>query len=134
MDVYTPPELTDMKVCYGAAGGSGRRTLRMYQERFPSRNHPYHTMFARFYQRLLEDGSLRPRCIGGRSRTPAFEEVLERVGNDPSTSTSAIAHTIGSNQCSVLQVLQEQNLHAYHLQKVLRTGAQRLPHRVRFVQ
>ena len=54
-------------------------------------------MFARLYQ-LREDGSFRPRCIGGRPRqlrTPAFEEVLERVGNDPSTSTRAIAHAMG---------------------------------------
>ena len=47
------------------------------------------------YQRLREDGSLRPRCIGGRLRqtmTPAFEEeVLERVGNDPSSSTRAVS-------------------------------------------
>ena len=70
-----------------AAGGDGRRALRMYQERFPIRNHPHHTMFARLYQRLREAGYLRPRCIGGRprqTRTPGFEEeVLERVGNDP---------------------------------------------------
>ena len=86
MDVYTRPELTDMIMCYGAAGGNGRRAPRMCQERFSNRNHPHHTMFANLYQRLREDGSLRPRCIGGRprqTRTPAFEEVLERVGNDP---------------------------------------------------
>ena len=122
MDVYTRTELTDMVMCYGAAGGSGRRALRMYQERFRNINHPHNTMFARLYQRLREDGSLLPRCIGGRprqTRTPAFEKgVLERVGNDPSISTPAIAHAMGSNRCSVLRVLQEQSLHAYHLQKV----------------
>ena len=98
MDVYTRPELTDMIMCYGAAGGNGRRALRMYQERFPNRNHPHHKMVAHLYQRLREDGSLRPRCIGGRprqTRTPAYEEeVFERVGNDPLTSTGAIAHAM----------------------------------------
>ena len=82
-------------MCYGVAGGNGRRALRMYQEWFPNRNHPHHTMFVCLYQRLREDGSLRPWCIGGRphqTRTPAFEEeVLERVGNDPSTSTHAVS-------------------------------------------
>ena len=61
---------------YGAASGNGRRAFRIYKERFPNRNHPHHTMLARVYQRLREDGSLRPRCIGGRSRqtrTPARE-------------------------------------------------------------
>ena len=88
--------------------------------------HPHHTMFASLYQHLREDWTLRPRCIGGRprrTRTPAFEEeVLERVGNDPSTSTPAIAHAMVSNQSSVLRVLQEQNRHAYHLQKVQEVG------------
>ena len=61
---------------YGAASGNERRAFRMYQELFPNRNHPHHTIFARVYQRLREDGSLRPRCIGGRpcqTRTPARE-------------------------------------------------------------
>ena len=60
---------------YGAASGNGRRAFRMYQERFTNRNHPHHTMLASVYQRLGEDGSLRPRCIGGRPRqtTPARE-------------------------------------------------------------
>ena len=88
MHLYTHPELTDMIMCYGAAGRNGRIALRMYQEQFPNRNHPHHTMFARLYQLLREDGSLHPLCIGGRprqTRIPAFEEeVLERVGNDPS--------------------------------------------------
>ena len=101
MDVYTCPELTDMIMCYGAAGRNGRSALSMYQERFPNGNHPHHTKFARLYQRLREDGSLRPWCIGGRqcqTRTPAFEEeVLESVDNDPSTSTPAIAHVMSSN-------------------------------------
>ena len=46
------------------------------------------------------------------------QEVLERVGNYPSTSTRAIVHAMSSNQSSVLRVLQEQILNAYHLQKV----------------
>ena len=95
-------------------------------------------MLASLYQRLGEDGSLRPRCIGGRlrqMRTPAFEEeVLERVCNDPSTSTSAIAHAMDSNQYSVLRVLQEQNLHAYHIQKVLGLGPNDFAPRVFFSQ
>ena len=108
-------------ICLRGSWWDGKRTLRMFQERFTNRNHPHHTMFAHLYQRIREDGSLRPQCIGGRprqTRTPAFEEVLERVGNDPLTSTRAIAHAMGSNQSSMLRFLQEQNLHPYHLQEV----------------
>ena len=137
MDVYTRPELTDMIMYYGATGGNGGRALRMYQNGFQTEI-TLTTMFARLYQRLREDGSLRPRCIGGRprqKRTPAFEEeMLERIGNDPSTSTRAIAHAMISNQSSVLRVLQEQNPHAYHLQKVQGLGPNDFAHRVRFVQ
>ena len=99
-------------MCYGAAGRNGKRALHMYQEQFSNRNQPHHTMFAHLYQCLREDGSLHLRCIGVRprqTRTPAFEEeVLERVGNDPSTSTRAIVHAMSSNKSSVLRVLQEQ--------------------------
>ena len=76
----------------------------------------------------------RPRSIGGRprqTRTTAFEEVLERVSNDPSTSTRAIAHAMGSNQYLMLRVLQEQSLHAHHLQKVQGLGPNDFVPRVR---
>src|SRR5678816_3181528 len=98
----------------------------------------HHTMFARLHQRLRENGTLRPRCIGGRprnTRTPAFEEeVLERVANDPSTSTRAIAYAMGLNQSSILRVLQEQSLHAYHLQKVQGLGQSDFEPSVRFAR
>ncbi|KAJ4440045.1 hypothetical protein ANN_08176 [Periplaneta americana] len=68
MDVYTFLELADMVMCYGEARGNGRRALHIYQQQFQNRNHPHHTMFARLYQRLRDDESLRPRRIGGRPR------------------------------------------------------------------
>ncbi|KAJ4438430.1 hypothetical protein ANN_14375 [Periplaneta americana] len=61
-----------MVMCYGEARGNGRRALHMYQQQFQNRNHPHHTMFARLYQRLRDDGSLRPRRIGGRPRRHPF--------------------------------------------------------------
>jgi hypothetical protein len=67
-------------------------------------------------------------------RTPEFEEkVLERIANEPSISTRAVAHAMGS-QSSVCQVLWEQNLHAYHLQKVQRLGLGDFTPHVLFVQ
>lgn len=138
MDGYMFSELADMVMCYGEARGSGRGALRIYQERFPNRQHPHHTIFSRLYQRLRDTGSLRARRIGGRpraTRTPEFEEeVLRRVDNDPATSTRVIANAMGTNQSSVLRVLQEQNLHAYHLQKVHGLGPNDFAPRVQFVQ
>ncbi|KAJ4426866.1 hypothetical protein ANN_26665 [Periplaneta americana] len=71
MDVYTFPELADMVMCYGEARGNGRKVLHMYQQQFQNRNHPHHTMFARLYQRLRDDGS-RLQRIGGRPRRHPF--------------------------------------------------------------
>ena len=99
-----------------------------------NRNHPHHTIFARLYQRLREGGSPRPRCIGGRprqTRTPAFEKLLERVGNDPLTSTRAIAHAMVSNQSLMLRILQRQNLHPCHKQKAQGLGPNDFAPRVR---
>ncbi|KAJ4440115.1 hypothetical protein ANN_08252 [Periplaneta americana] len=49
------------------------------------RNHPHHTMFARFYQLLRDDGSLRPRRIGGRPRRHPFsiDDYTELKGKEP---------------------------------------------------
>ena len=130
MDVYTRPEITIMIMCYGAAGGNGRRALRMYQERFPNRNHPHRRMFAHLLQRLREDGSLRPRCIGGRprqTRKPAFEEeVLEGVGNDPSTSTHAICPCHGFKSVFSAASLARTKPPWIQPPESIRTGAQRL--------
>ena len=62
------------------------------------------------------------------------EEVLERVSNDLSTSTCSISHAMGSNHSSMLRVLQEQNLHVYHLQKAQGLGPNDFAPRVRFIQ
>lgn len=83
-------------------------------------------------------GSLCPRHVGGGQRnvrTPEFEEgVLARITNEPSTSTCAVAHAMGTSQSSVCRVLQVQNLHAYYLQKVQGLGPGDFAPHVPFVQ
>ncbi|KAJ4435091.1 hypothetical protein ANN_23666 [Periplaneta americana] len=86
MDVYTFPELADILMCYGEARGNGRRALHMYQQQFQNRNFPHHTMFARLYQTLRDDGSLRPRLIDGRPHRHPFSiddytELRGKVGD-----------------------------------------------------
>ena len=138
MDVFDLAELSDMIMCYGEARGNGRDALRIYQQRFPRRQHPYHAMFPRLFRRLRETGNLRPRHVGGgrrNVRTPEFEEeVLERIANEPSTSTRAVARGMGTSQSSVWRVLQEQNLHAYHLQKVQGLQPNDFAPRIQFVR
>ena len=90
MDVYTRPELTNMIMCYRAAGRNGRRALCMYQELFQNRNHPHHTMVARLYQRLLEHGSLHPRCIGDRVKREHL--CLKKKCSRELATTPQLAH------------------------------------------
>jgi hypothetical protein len=95
MDVFDLPELTDMIMYYREARGNGGEALHSYQQQFPRRNHPHHTMFARHHQRLRETGSLRPQHVGGGQhnvRTPEFEEeALEGTANELSTIMRAVA-------------------------------------------
>ncbi|KAJ4435516.1 hypothetical protein ANN_18132 [Periplaneta americana] len=72
MDVYAFSELADMVMCYREVHGNGRRAVHMHQQQFQNRNHPHHTMFPRLYQRLRDDGPLRPRRIGGRPHRHPF--------------------------------------------------------------
>ena len=63
MDVYTRPELTDMIMYYGATGGIGRRALRMYQERFPNRNHPHTQCLLAFISAFEKMGLFVPGAL-----------------------------------------------------------------------
>ena len=49
---YTFVEYTDMIFLYGEARGNGRGARRLYQDRFPQRPTPSHTLFAVISQRL----------------------------------------------------------------------------------
>jgi hypothetical protein len=99
-------------MCYEETRGNGREALRIYQQRFPRRNHPHHAMIAQLHQCLRETGFLCSQHFGGgrhNVRTPEFEEaVLEKIANEPSTSTCAIGHAMGTSQSSVCRVLREQ--------------------------
>ena len=72
------------------------------------------------YFSLGANGFLKKKCLRELATTP--------------TSTRVISHAMGSNHSSVLRVLQEQNLHEYHLQKVQGLGPNDFAPRVRFVQ
>lgn len=137
MAEFTHVEYTDIIRIYGVAEGNGRAAQRLYEERFPNRRTPSHTIFARVDQRLRETGTFtvnRINCGAQRNlRTPRFEEeVLHRCEENPRTSTRAIAHAMGTNHMSVWQVLHEQQLHPYHPQRVQAMGPADFAPRVEF--
>jgi hypothetical protein len=71
---------------------------------------------------LRETGSLSPNkhsCGHLRKRcTPDFEAVIPYFEEQPDTTTQSIAQALGVNHMSEWQVLHDENLHPYHLQKV----------------
>ena len=50
---YPFAEYTDMIFLYGEAQGNGRVARRLYQDHFPQRRTPSHTLFAVIPQRLM---------------------------------------------------------------------------------
>ena len=65
---------------YGEARGNGRAAPRLYQDLFPQRRTPSHTLFAVIPQRLRVRGTFtasRNNCgVPRRRRTPELEEAV----------------------------------------------------------
>lgn len=134
---YTCIEYTDMVLVYGEARGNGRAARRLYEERYPNRATPSHTLFSKVVQRLRETGTFtvnRADCgAPRRRRTPNVEEgILHRVEETPSTSTRTIARAMRVPQSIVWEVLHEQQLHPYHLQRIHAMGPADFPLRANF--
>jgi hypothetical protein len=112
-----------MLLVYGFCEGNGRRSVRIYMERFPNRRIPNHQTFANIERHLRETGSFEKKFEGrGRMRTTRTvekeEAILERVEEEPSISTRRLEHEVEVPKTIVNDVLKEQLLHPYHVQKV----------------
>ncbi|KAB7494155.1 Nucleosome-remodeling factor subunit [Armadillidium nasatum] len=88
---YTNSEMCDMHFVYGRANGNSLAAMRLYEEMYPNRVIPHHTMFARLHQRLGETGSFKKLTNGnGRPRTVSTpdveEQVLQELEDSPTTS------------------------------------------------
>lgn len=62
------------------------------------------------------------------------DEVLNRVDNNPSTSTRRVAGQLGVSHSSVWRVWHRFGLHPYHKQKVQTLNPNDYPHRVNYCQ
>ena len=80
---YIFVEYTDMILPYGETRGNGRAARRLYQDCFPQRPTPSHTLFAVITQRLRERGTFtasRNNCGAPRRlRTPELEETVDTM-------------------------------------------------------
>lgn len=136
---YTFAEYADMLLIYGEVHCNGRAASRLYQERFPERRVPAHTLFERVNQRIRETGSVkitRPDNGAQRTvRTPEFEEeVLRQFEENPGVSTRAVAEPMNVSHVRVWEIVNEQLLHPYHRQKVQELGPDDYAPRVEFCE
>ena len=132
---YTLDELTDMHLIYGEA----REARRLYAERFLRRRLPNHVTFQRLDARIRETGVLRTaRPDAGRPRsvqTIQFEDtVWQRIEDNPSTSTRAIAKDLNTSNVNVWNVLHEMGMQPFKFQKVQDLSADDFPQHVAFCQ
>lgn len=131
--------LADIHFVYGLADGNAFEAKRLYQERYPNRIAPCPQTFVNLHRRLSETGTFaRTSDIPGRPRTvrtPQLEEaVLNRVEENPETSTRKIAEEVNASQQTVLRILHDQQLYPYHIQRVQALLPRDFPQRIRFCQ
>lgn len=120
---YTNAEQTDMLMVLGYCEGNCRRSVRVYNERFPNRRVPNHKTFGNIERRLRETGKFAPSTADrGRARTirtPRIEEeILEIVEENPEISSRCLALQAGVSKNVAHRVLKEQLLYPYHIQNV----------------
>lgn len=139
MPVYSNAEMADMHFFYGKANGNNRAACRMYQEAFPNRQIPLPKSFAALHRRLRQNGTFTPnRMDCGRPRSTrnpeAEERVLDLVAVSPEISTRKIALRENVPKSSVQEILQEQLLKPYHLQRVQALKPQDFQPRAQFCE
>lgn len=121
---YTFVEYRDMIMCYGEAKSNSSKAQRIYREKYPTRQVPNVRTFIDVHRRLGEDGCFKKAKVdSGRRRTHRTvnneENILQRVENNPGISTRKISTALQTiNRESVRQVLKDQLLYPFHLQKV----------------
>lgn len=121
---YTYEEYADIHLIYGEARGNARAAARLYRDKFPNRRHPHYSTFIEIHRRLRETGTFKPNKRNcGATRTVRNEvndaEVLDRIDDNPSTSSRAISRDMNLSYSSVWRIAHEHQLYPFHLQKVM---------------
>ncbi|KAJ8956459.1 hypothetical protein NQ318_010773 [Aromia moschata] len=111
------------------------KAQRIYSEQYPERRLPHHTTFTNIHQRLREFVKFEKRSHdSGRTRevrTEALEkDVLNLIEESPETSTRKIDRVLNVT----IRILKEQQLYAYHLQRMQALPIRDILSRVVFCQ
>lgn len=117
---FTDEEYADIVFVYGYCNGNARAAAREYQQRFPHRRHPCHSLFTSCFRRFRTTGCARPTGEGRGmvGNVDAEERILEALRVNPRRSTRRIATELRLSQSFVWRVARNEGLHPYHLQDV----------------
>lgn len=134
---YTNHELADMVFIYGSANGNAHEARRLYQERFPTRRLPDRKTFERVFRRLGETGQFKALTVNYGApreiRTVDLEErILQRVETEREISIRQLSREFGIGVATVWDILHEDNLYPYHLQRVQALCERDYPLRLNF--
>lgn len=136
MASYSNAEYADIHFMYGKGNGNAREASRLYQESYPNRQQPDFRTFTRTHQRLRETGCFTPRLKEGRPRSARTndveEQVLQSVNEDHGISTRQLATMHNVSQTTAWNILQDQLLYPYHVQRVQALSERDYPTRLLF--
>lgn len=120
---YSNVEYRDIHFCYGQANGNAEEARRLYIAAYPDRNAPCARTFISIHRRLGEIGSFK-NSLGDRGRprhvrtVDREERIIERVEENPGTSTRKMALQEGIANSTIWETLHEELLYPFHVQKV----------------
>lgn len=137
MATFTNAEMANMHFLYGLTNGNALAARRLYAERYPDHRLPCSDTFTQLHSRLQNTGTFaRSNHIIGRPRTvrtPQLEEQTLRIIDDhPETSTRKIALQLNVSSKTVWDILKENLLYPYHIQRVQALLANDYPLRMNF--
>lgn len=116
---FTNAEAYDMLRIYFECFENAAIASRQYAMLFPQRRHFSREVFSRLARRLRETGNVQSTQAPLRMRRTRNEEniinVLAYVHYDPTLSTRKISNDLGVPKTIVHEILQENNMHPYHI-------------------
>lgn len=116
---YTPLEYANMHLIYGECRCNANAASRLYQERYPNaQRYPDYRVFINVHQAYVEGRIPSARRNAGRPRLEQYEEVLNEIELDTTTSVRAIEAATGIPKSSLQRILKRHRLHPYHYRRV----------------
>lgn len=117
--LYTAQEYANMHIIYGECRRNASAAARLYRERYPNvARHPDHRVF--IYAHLSYSQGRLPsnRTAGGRPQEHNDDVVLNEIESDPNASVRTIERSTGIPKSIAHRILQQNNYHPYHVQRV----------------